>query len=186
MKKAKRKQALLVCLTLSMLILAGINGNAAQNNTTMKKDTTFSQRATNTTKLDIALNGTNHVLNYREIDIPRVIKELTENVGADIVVDTTGNPSSLANVVLSCRKRGKIHIKSTLGITEINLRDLVVNEKMIFTSRCGSLKTSLKGFKEDKISVAPLITKIIKLKDFCNSIESIINNKDLIKVIIEC
>lgn len=138
-------------------------------------------------KLNLAKQfGTDYVINYKQNNVPKVINQLTENIGADIVVDVSGNASAINDIISSCRKRGKIHIKSTLGITPIDLRDLVVNEKSIFTSRCGPFDVAINGIIKDKIMVKPLISRKFKLEMIREALSHIKDNSNTIKVILEC
>ncbi|MFX1555591.1 MAG: zinc-binding dehydrogenase, partial [Promethearchaeota archaeon] len=86
-------------------------------------------------KLNLAKKfGAHHLINRLACkDIPQEIKNLTNSLGADIVVDTTGNPDALKDIIASCRTRGKIHVKSTHGLeTPINLTDIVVRELILY------------------------------------------------------
>ncbi|GAH11201.1 unnamed protein product, partial [marine sediment metagenome] len=64
------------------------------------------------TKLSLAEKyGAKRVINRFEVEnISDAIKSSTDNLGADIVVDTTGNPEALIDIVASCKTRGKTHI----------------------------------------------------------------------------
>ena len=62
------------------------------------------------TKLNLAEEfGAMTLINRLDVpDVPAAIRDLTGGIGADIVIDTTGNPDALQAVVASCRTRGKI------------------------------------------------------------------------------
>ncbi|MFW9988980.1 MAG: alcohol dehydrogenase catalytic domain-containing protein, partial [Candidatus Odinarchaeota archaeon] len=112
-------------------------------------------------KLNLAKKfGANHLINRMNCkNIPNKIKELTNGLGGDIIVDTTGNPDALKDVIASCRTRGKIHIKSTHGIeTPINLTDVVVRELTLYSSRCGPFEKAIEGIKSGNIKVEELIS----------------------------
>ena len=110
---------------------------------------------------------------------------MTKYLGADIVVDTSGNPSSLKNVVGSCRTRGKIHIKSTHGIdTPINLTDVVIRELTIYSSRCGPFEKAIEGLSSKKVKVDKLISKKYKLEDIEKAVSSFEEIHHHIKTII--
>ncbi|MBL7100957.1 MAG: L-threonine 3-dehydrogenase [Nanoarchaeota archaeon] len=60
-------------------------------------------------RLDIAKNaGADHVLNPEEENVPKKIKELTGGVGADIVLEMTGNHQVFQSVLESSRRGGRI------------------------------------------------------------------------------
>jgi threonine dehydrogenase-like Zn-dependent dehydrogenase len=118
-------------------------------------------------------------------NVPNKIKGLTNGLGADIVVDTTGNPAALKDVIASCRTRGKIHIKSTHGIdTPIDLTDVVVRELTIYSSRCGPFDKAIEGLDSGKVKVDKLISKKYKLEDIEKVISSFEDIHHHIKTII--
>jgi len=121
--------------------------------------------------------GISHAINRLKCkNIPDEIKKYTDKLGADIIVDTTGNPLALKDIVSSCRTRGKIHVKSTHGIdTPINFTDVVVREITIYSSRCGPFDKAIKGLESGEIKVHDLISKkypLEKIKEAFNSYET--------------
>jgi threonine dehydrogenase-like Zn-dependent dehydrogenase len=131
--------------------------------------------------------GASRVINrLKENSISYMIQEYTEGLGADIVIDTSGNPDALREIVSSCRTRGKIHIKSTHGFsTPINLTDLVVREITIYTSRCGPFEKAIEGLKSKEISVKELIFKEFSLRQIKDAFDSYRKNRNVIKIIIK-
>lgn len=130
--------------------------------------------------------GAKHLINRLKTEkIADKIKNLTNNLGADIVIDTTGNPNALKEVVDSCRTRGKLHIKSTHGIaTPINLTDIVVRELTIYSSRCGPFEKAIEGLRSGKIQVKKLISKEFSFDEIKEAFTSYEKNRDSIKAII--
>ena len=122
-------------------------------------------------------------LNYK--DIPNEIRKLTNGLGGDIIVDTTGNPSALKDIIESCRTRGKIHVKSTHGVeTPINLTDIVVRELTVYSSRCGPFDKAIKGLESGEIRVKDLISKRFSLDEINDAFESYKLSRDHIKTIV--
>ena len=139
-------------------------------------------------KLNLAKQyGAHHIINRLACkDILNEIKNITEGLGADIVVDTTGNPEAISDVIASCRTRGKIHVKSTHGLeTPINLTDIVVRELTLYSSRCGPFEKAIEGLKSGKIQVKELISKKFKLDEIKQGFESYKLSRDHIKTIVE-
>ena len=137
-------------------------------------------------KLELARQlGADHLINrYNSVNISRTILNITD-CGADIVIDASGSPQALENIVPSCRSRGKIHIKSTHGEpTFINLTKMVQREITLYTSRCGPFGTAIQGLESQKIKVAPLISKIFPLKKVEEAFEYYEKNKDTIRVLL--
>jgi L-iditol 2-dehydrogenase len=138
-------------------------------------------------KLSIAKEfGAEHIIHRREIkNISNEIKKITKGIGADIVVDTTGNPNAIKAIIDSCRTLGKIHIKSTHGIeTPINLTDIVVREITLYSSRCGPFKRAIEGLKSGEIQVNNLISRKFALDDINKAFESYLLSRDHIKTIV--
>ncbi len=147
----------------------------------------------------IVIDGSDHKLNLAKKygasflinrfdyeNIPNKIKSITKGLGADIVVDTTGNPEVLRDIITSCRTRGKIHIKSTHGLeTPINLTEIVVRELTLYSSRCGPFEKAIEGLKSDQIKVRNLISNKFKLEEIKKAFESYKISRDHIKTIIE-
>ncbi len=138
-------------------------------------------------KLSLAKKlGAQHVINRRDYkDIANEIRKMTNGLGADIVIDTTGSPSALKDIIESCRTRGKIHIKSTHGVeTPINLTDIVVRELTLYSSRCGPFEKAIEGLKSGEIQVKDLISSRFSLDSINKAFESYMINSDHIKTIV--
>ena len=137
-------------------------------------------------KLSIAeMYGAKQLINRFEVEnITDEIKGSTDNLGADIVVDTTGNPEALIDIVASCKTRGKIHIKSTHGIrAPINLTDIVVREITVYSSRCGPFDKAIEGLSSGDIKVKNLISKMYDLENIRDAFAAY-ENPDFIKAVI--
>jgi len=131
--------------------------------------------------------GASHVINRLETkDIPKAIQDLTNNLGADIVIDTSGNPDALKDIVPSCRIRGKLHMKSTHGLaTPINLTDIVVRELTLYSSRCWPFEKAIEGLKSGKIQVKELISEVYHLDEIKEAFTSYEKSRENIKTIIK-
>ena len=138
-------------------------------------------------KLNLAKKyGARHLINrFKVKNITEKIRGKTENIGADIVVDTTGNPEVLIDIVASCKTRGKIHIKSTHGLeTPINLTDIVVREITLYSSRCGPFDKAINALSTGVVQVNELISKEYPLDNIKEPFNSYEKNQDHIKTII--
>jgi len=139
-------------------------------------------------KLELAKGfGALKLINRLQVkSVAQKIKEYTEGLGADIIIDCSGNPDALIDIVSSCKTRGKIHIKSTHGLgTPIDLTDLVIREITIFTSRCGPFAKAIEGLSKNQIYVNKLISEIYQLDNVKEAFESYKKNRDIIKIIIK-
>ncbi|GAD93333.1 alcohol dehydrogenase [Paecilomyces variotii No. 5] len=52
--------------------------------------------------------GATHVLDPREVDVPSKVKELTDDIGADVVFDAAGVEGALNSAIPACRTHGTI------------------------------------------------------------------------------
>lgn len=138
-------------------------------------------------KLEIAkkFNADFSINRLKVKSIPNKIRELTIGLGADIVLDSSGNPNVLENVIQSCKILGKIHVKSTHGqSTPLNITDIVVRELTLYSSRCGPFNKAIEGLKSGKIRVKELITEVYSLEDIQQAIQSYGKSRDHVKTII--
>ena len=138
-------------------------------------------------KLELARKfGAKHLINRVKVkNFPNEIKKNTNGLGADIVVDATGNPNAISDIIASCRTRGKIHIKSTHGLdAPINLTDIVVRELTIYSSRCGPFDKAIEGLKLGNIKVNDLISKEFPLEKINEAFASYEKSRDHIKTIL--
>ncbi|MFX1513119.1 MAG: zinc-binding dehydrogenase [Promethearchaeota archaeon] len=128
--------------------------------------------------------GASHVVNRHRYDsVSQAILDIGKM--ADIVVDATGNPKVLNEIISSCRSRGKLHIKSTHGApTTINLTEMVQREITLYTSRCGPFEKAIQGLKSQQIKVNDLITQIYPLEKALEAFESDGKNRDNIGTIL--
>ncbi len=128
--------------------------------------------------------GASHLINrHKSGRVSQTILDLYG--GADIVVDTTGNPTALNEIIPSCRSRGKIHIKSTHGVpTPINLTDMVQREIALWTSRCGPFEKAIEGLKSQQITVTDLITQTVPIEKAIEAFNSFGTIKDHIRTIL--
>jgi alcohol dehydrogenase len=138
-------------------------------------------------KLSMAKNyGVKLLINRFEVEnIADEIRGFTDNLGADIVVDATGNPEALINIVASCKTRGKIHIKSTHGLgTPVNLTDIVVREITVYSSRCGPFDKAIEGLRSEIVKVNDLISKKYNLENIREAFAAYDEKQDFIKAVI--
>ncbi|MFW9948060.1 MAG: alcohol dehydrogenase catalytic domain-containing protein [Promethearchaeota archaeon] len=138
-------------------------------------------------KLELAKKfGARHLINRLKVkNIPNEINAITKELGADIVVDATGNPNAISDVIASCRTRGKVHIKSTHGLdTPVNLTDLVVRELTIYSSRCGPFNKAIEGLRSGNIQVKGLVSKEFPLEKINEAFASYGKSRDHIKTIL--
>ncbi len=103
-----------------------------------------------------------------------LIKEKTEGLGADLVVDTTGNPDGISQALKLVRPRGTVCCKTTCGLPAkgLDITKLVVDEVRLQGSRCGPFEPALEILKTHHKKLRSLITSTRSLNDTQQALES--------------
>ncbi len=94
------------------------------------------------------------------------IKDTTNGIGADVVVEATGSPDGLNLALELVRPRGTIALKTTCGSisSNVDFTRAVVNEIRIQGSRCGPFEKAIDMLKTGKIPVHSLVSDIYRLE----------------------
>ena len=121
-------------------------------------------------KLDIAMQiGATDILNNTRIDPVRAVKDMTDGLGADLVIETSGSGKSLVDGIYMTRKDGKI---CSLSFYERNLDDIPVDHLVLNkislvggAGRFGNPQKVAKIFEENPVKLTPIITQRVKFDD---------------------
>ncbi|NIQ03314.1 MAG: zinc-binding dehydrogenase [Nitrospinaceae bacterium] len=94
-----------------------------------------------------------------------VVRDLTQGLGADWVVDATGHPEGLPLALSLARPRGTVAVKTTCGrpTPGLDLTRLVVDEVRIQGSRCGPFPPALQILTDHQERLKPLISSVLPL-----------------------
>ena len=128
---------------------------------------------TNPYRLKIAKKvGADHVFNPLEENVPERIKELTEGVGADIVLEMSGNPSAFKSAFESSRRGGRITL---FGLFNEEL-SLDVTNDVIFSGRrivgvtgrkiWDTWEKTSELLKSKDLNIDPILTHKFKIEEF--------------------
>jgi threonine dehydrogenase-like Zn-dependent dehydrogenase len=103
-----------------------------------------------------------------------VIQAFTDGLGADIVVDATGQPDGITQALALVKPRGVVSVKTTCGlpVQGLNMTKLVVDEIRLQGSRCGPFGPALKILTERQEMLKSLITSIRPLAEAQEALES--------------
>lgn len=116
--------------------------------------------------------GADYTFDAREEDVLKRVKELTKGVGADIVLEMSGNHSAFKSALDSTRRGGRITI---FGLFNKNI-EVNMNDDIIFSGRrligitgrkiwqTWEKTAELLGSK--KLEIGPIITHKFKLEDY--------------------
>ena len=102
------------------------------------------------------------------------VKECTNGVGADIVVDATGSPEGFEQALSLVRPQGVISVKTTCGLPTqgLDMTKLVVDEICVQGSRCGPFQPALEILDKHQDQLQALITSIRPLEEAQSALKS--------------
>jgi threonine dehydrogenase-like Zn-dependent dehydrogenase len=91
--------------------------------------------------------------------IVSAVRDATNGLGADVVVEATGSPDGLALALDCVRPRGTIALKSTPGVAveRFDLTRTVVNEVRLQGSRCGDFDKAIAFWKRSRLPLERLV-----------------------------
>ncbi|NHI92665.1 MAG: hypothetical protein EAX96_09185 [Candidatus Lokiarchaeota archaeon] len=117
--------------------------------------------------------GADYVLPFSE-NLIETIKELTNNFGADMIVECSGNSELINEAIKYVRPRGTIALKTTSGVPAnyIDITKIVVEEIRVVGSRCGNFQKAIEMMQDKKFDVSTLISKKFKLEDIEKAMKS--------------
>ena len=129
--------------------------------------------------------GADRVFNSKKINPSDEILSLTDNLGADVVIDCTGNSDAFAHVVKATRTRGKIGLKSTHGLpVPIDMTDIVVREINLYGTRCGPFDKAIAFLEAGLLKSDQLIGGKVSLSEIEEGFD-LARKEGVIKVVIE-
>lgn len=103
--------------------------------------------------------GLTNVLSRRNSDLDGCVRDATRSIGADIVVEVTGQPQGLVDALRWVRPRGRVVLKSTCGLpaSGFDQTAVVVQEIQLIGSRCGDYHAAVEWLNSGRIEPERLI-----------------------------
>lgn len=118
-------------------------------------------------------------------DIKKIVDSKTGGIGADFVIEASGDPAALGNALQLVRPRGILSVKSTPGTPSkgFDITKFVVDEITLQGTRCGSFPKAMEFLIKHKPPLHKIISEIFPLDDVENALRQSINaqGKILIK-----
>ena len=131
-------------------------------------------------KLEIAKTmGADITVNSREVDLPAFVRSQTDGVGADAVIDITGNPHAIRAGLKAVRKGG---IFVSVGLPDgeigINLTEDIIYREVIYTGVSGRLmfetwEDSMNILQSPGFSLEPVVGGIYPFRDFEKALDAL-------------
>jgi 2-desacetyl-2-hydroxyethyl bacteriochlorophyllide A dehydrogenase len=118
--------------------------------------------------------GASDCINVRTTDPRQAILDLTEGVGADIVIETSGFPTSSAMVLDVVRKEGKVaHIGWANDLPPLPVIPIMAKTLTIFgvggNGGRGQYERSLELVRSGRVDLAPMVTHRFSLDDIAEA-----------------
>ncbi len=135
--------------------------------------------------------GASDCINVRNTDPKQAILDLTDGVGADIVIETSGFPTSSAMVLDLVRKEGKVaHIGWANDLPPLPVIPIMAKTLTIFgiggNGGRGQYERSLELVRTGRVDLAPMVTHRFSLDDVGEAFETAASKAGgSIKVIVE-
>ncbi len=135
--------------------------------------------------------GASDCINVRNTDPKQAILDLTDGVGADIVIETSGFPASSAMVLDLVRKEGKVaHIGWANDLPPLPVIPIMAKTLTIFgiggNGGRGQYERSLELVRSGRVDLEPMVTHRFSLDDVGEAFETAASKAGgSIKVIVE-
>lgn len=142
-------------------------------------------------KLSVAQScGVSNVINYHREDIAQRAKELTDGIGPDVILETSGNKSALNAAIAALKPGGNIVMVSWYSGPEVNIamnQAIAKDCNLIGTlASPNTFGAVLSYMAEGALKVDPLITHVEPLEKIADVIKMIRDKKEYrIKVLLK-
>jgi L-iditol 2-dehydrogenase len=140
-------------------------------------------------RLELAAKMGNETVDYTDGDPVAAIRETTNTLGADVILDCAGVPDTFRWSIPALRKGGRI---ATVGIpvepVALDFQELVLYEKELVGVRAtaGEMRHVLPLVADGRIRAADLVTHRFPLDDFGEALATFNERRDgAMKVIVE-
>ena len=135
--------------------------------------------------------GASDCINVRNTDPKQAVLDLTDGIGADIVIETSGFPTSSAMVLDLVRKEGKVaHIGWANDLPPLPVIPIMAKTLTIFgiggNGGRGQYERSLELVRSGRVDLEPMVTHRFSLDDVAEAFETAASKAGgSIKVIVE-
>jgi 2-desacetyl-2-hydroxyethyl bacteriochlorophyllide A dehydrogenase len=134
--------------------------------------------------------GATDTVNVAEVDVKQAVAELTDGLGADVVIETSGFPASSAVVLDVVRKEGKVaHIGWANDLPPLPVIPIMAKTLTVFgvggNGGRGQYERSLELVRSGRVDLAPMVTHRFSLDDVATAFATAAAKADgAIKVVV--
>jgi len=142
-----------------------------------------------TARLKIARElGADLALNPKNDDVGSVIKDLTDGLGADVVLDAVGLPATVDQAIEIVRNNGQVTlIGNVTPRVEVAFQTIVTREINIrgTYASAGEHRDCIDLFTSGKIKAAPILSRVLPLSEGPKAFKELLEaNSGLLKVVL--
>jgi threonine dehydrogenase-like Zn-dependent dehydrogenase len=121
--------------------------------------------------------GATDCVNVAEVDVKGAVADLTDGLGADIVIETSGFPASSAVVLDVVRKEGKVaHIGWANDLPPLPVIPIMAKTLTVFgvggNGGRGQYERSLELVRSGRVDLEPMVTHRFSLDDVAEAFET--------------
>lgn len=141
-------------------------------------------------KINIALNnGADHGFSYRSGDVVKNAKEVIGEELFDVVIETSGNNTSINQAIQLVKPAGVIGMVSFYaGAAEINMNDLITKDAEIqgVLASPNMFSPTLRAMEKGMMKADPLITHVVSFEDIEKAFQIAESRQEMsIKIIVK-
>lgn len=140
-------------------------------------------------RLQQAAKMGNEIIDYTDTDVVAAVKDTTNGLGADVILDCAGVPATFKWTIPALRKGGRmVAVGIPVEPVALDFQELVLYEKEIAGVRAtaGEMRHVLPLVADGRIRAADLITHRFPLEDFAEALATFNERRDgAMKVIVE-
>lgn len=132
--------------------------------------------------------GADEVIDVTVEDLPGKLRELSDGAGADVIIEATGNPNSVAQAVSVAAKRARIVLAGVFRQpASFDVGRLMRGEMLLTGSLCYSLREfeeSMDLISSGKVTTKGVVTHRLPLSEMKKALE-LVRSRQAIKVVLE-
>jgi 2-desacetyl-2-hydroxyethyl bacteriochlorophyllide A dehydrogenase len=134
--------------------------------------------------------GASDCINVADVDVKDAVADLTDGVGADVVIETSGFPASSAVVLDVVRKEGKVaHIGWANDLPPLPVIPIMAKTLTVFgvggNGGRGQYERSLELVRSGRVDLDPMVTHRFSLDDVAEAFATAASKSDgAIKVVV--
>lgn len=133
--------------------------------------------------------GATKIINSRERDAVKAVKDLTNGAGAELVIETSGSKPALLSAIDMLRRDGRLSIVSFYesNVDNVPIDKIALGRMSLVgaAGRFGNPQKVAEMMDKNPVKLTPVITHRVKFENAVKVFENIADYKDKIKIMID-